>query len=138
MSPRVDDKHFGKMLRTVREQRRLSVRKLARLIGISPTYLSKIERGELPPPAWDKILSLGAHLKSEELQEAALHSLHQAFDNRAIVVVEGLDDALLFLRREHDAFPGRNAVEQKARRMKKLFKKLMKLSEAERTRITKK
>jgi transcriptional regulator with XRE-family HTH domain len=137
MSSRVEGKHFGKMLRAIREQRRLSVRKLARVIGISPTYLSKIERGELPPPAWDKILALGEHLKSEELQQAALYSLHGAFDKRAIIFVENLDEALSLLEREPNAFPGRNVVEQKARRMKKLFQKIVKLSAAERARTTK-
>ena len=31
---------------------------MAKMIGISPTYLSKIERDEFPPPAEDKVLAI--------------------------------------------------------------------------------
>ena len=48
--------HFGTTVRTVRERlreddRRYSVRQVARRVGIEPAYLSKIERGEVAPPS---------------------------------------------------------------------------------------
>ena len=47
---------FGPAIRERREQlkrddRRFSVRQVARRIGVEPAYLSKIERGEVAPPS---------------------------------------------------------------------------------------
>jgi transcriptional regulator with XRE-family HTH domain len=47
---------FGEHVREVREQRRkedprFSLRQVAARVGIEPTYLSKLERGELAPPS---------------------------------------------------------------------------------------
>ena len=48
--------HFGSTARAIRERlreddRRYSVRQVARRVGIEPAYLSKIERGEVAPPS---------------------------------------------------------------------------------------
>ena len=45
---------FGKYLRSVRQAKKISIRQLAKTIGITPTYLSDIEKGNNKPP--DKIL----------------------------------------------------------------------------------
>ena len=47
---------FGDHVREVREQKRkddprFSLRQVAARVGIEPTYLSKLERGELAPPS---------------------------------------------------------------------------------------
>ena len=34
---------------------RSGLREMAKMIGVSPTYLSKVERDEFPPPAEDKV-----------------------------------------------------------------------------------
>ncbi len=58
---------FGEYLRAQRELRQqkspeFSVRKVAAQIGIQPSYVSKVERGEVPPPSeativkWAEIL----------------------------------------------------------------------------------
>jgi len=61
---------FGEVVRRLREarrrkDRRFSLRKFATAVGMSPTYLSKVERGDVPPPAEEKIRAiaqaLGAH-----------------------------------------------------------------------------
>lgn len=52
---------FGKRIREARRERKISLRVLAKQIGISFTYLSKIESGEMAPPAEDKIQTI-AHL----------------------------------------------------------------------------
>ncbi len=49
-------KHFGPTIRAIRERlreddRRYSVRQVAGRVGVEPAYLSKIERGEVPPPS---------------------------------------------------------------------------------------
>ena len=58
---------FGQQLRRRREQRRehdpgFSVRRLAGRVGIEPSYLSKIERGEQPPPSEETIRGLAQEL----------------------------------------------------------------------------
>lgn len=39
-----------------------SLRKVAGRIGIEPSYLSKIERGQQPPPSEEKIIALACEL----------------------------------------------------------------------------
>ena len=46
---------FGALVRREREAREIGLREMAKKIGVSPTYLSKIERGEFDPPAEDKV-----------------------------------------------------------------------------------
>ena len=41
------NKHFGEVLRQMREDKGISLRKFAVKIGITPTYLSKIDRLEI-------------------------------------------------------------------------------------------
>lgn len=58
---------FGKLIRKSRLQaqsqdRAFSLRKTAERVGIQPSYLSKIERGELPPPGEDVICKLSKEL----------------------------------------------------------------------------
>lgn len=61
---------FGSYVRQKREalravDRRFSVRQVARRIGIEPAYLSKIERGEQPPPSEETIRRLAAELEED-------------------------------------------------------------------------
>lgn len=55
---------FGKKIRELREAklqedpRRFTLRQFAVAVGISPTFLSKVERGEFDPPAADKIIKM--------------------------------------------------------------------------------
>jgi len=58
---------FGDHLRQRREHRRaddraFSVRQVAGRVGIQPSYLSKIERGEQPPPSEATVRRLAAEL----------------------------------------------------------------------------
>ena len=58
---------FGDFLRQVREGRRaadpkFSVRQLAGRVGIEPSYLSKVERGQQPPPGEQTIVALAREL----------------------------------------------------------------------------
>src|SRR5262249_11047725 len=46
---------FGGFVRREREAKEIGLREMAKMIGVSPTYLSKIERDEFPPPAEDKV-----------------------------------------------------------------------------------
>lgn len=61
---------FGKYVRGIREKKFredsvFSVRQLAARIGVEPSYLSKVERGETPPPSEAKILLLAKELRED-------------------------------------------------------------------------
>ena len=46
---------FGEFVRRKREAKEIGLREMAKMIGVSPTYISKVERDEFPPPAEDKV-----------------------------------------------------------------------------------
>jgi transcriptional regulator with XRE-family HTH domain len=48
-------REFGALVRRGRESRRIKLRHMAKSIGVSPAYLSKIELGDFDPPAEDKV-----------------------------------------------------------------------------------
>jgi transcriptional regulator with XRE-family HTH domain len=45
---------FGSLVRQERLAKGLTLREMAKMIGVSPTYLSKFERDEFLPPAEHK------------------------------------------------------------------------------------
>jgi transcriptional regulator with XRE-family HTH domain len=49
---------FGAFIRQSREGKEIGLREMAKMIGVSPTYLSKVERDEFPPPAEDKVRAI--------------------------------------------------------------------------------
>ena len=53
---------FGKEVRTRREEKDIFLRELARRVNMSPTYLSKVERAEFPPPAEKKVQAIAGEL----------------------------------------------------------------------------
>ena len=60
-------KLFGEYIRSRREElragdRSFSVRKVAARLGVQPSYLSKVERGEQAPPTEEKIIALAGIL----------------------------------------------------------------------------
>ena len=60
------DETFGTRVRTLREEAGLSLRKLAKLLGMSPAYLSKLERDLLPPPSGEYICSIADVLETNK------------------------------------------------------------------------
>jgi transcriptional regulator with XRE-family HTH domain len=63
-------KAFGSYVRAHRERRReedprFSVRQLAQRIGVEPSYLSKVERGEVAPPSEATIVRLATELQED-------------------------------------------------------------------------
>ena len=61
---------FGEYLRKRREERRagnpgFSVRQLAARVGVEPSYLSKVERGQQPPPSEQTIAALARELDED-------------------------------------------------------------------------
>jgi transcriptional regulator with XRE-family HTH domain len=49
---------FGAFIRRKREAKELGLREVAKMIGVSPTYLSKVERDEFPPMAEDRVRAI--------------------------------------------------------------------------------
>ena len=49
---------FGAFIRREREAREIGLREMAKKIGVSPTYMSKVERDEFTPPTEDKVRSI--------------------------------------------------------------------------------
>lgn len=57
------NKKFGEYMREKRLARGIySVRGLAAKIGVQPSYISKIERGEVPPPSEERIIQIAQAL----------------------------------------------------------------------------
>ena len=57
---------FGAFIRRERESREIGLRKMAKMIGVSPTYLSKVERDEFAPPAEDKVKAIALIIGCDE------------------------------------------------------------------------
>ena len=57
-----DDSTFGTTIRRLREEKKIGLRKLAQMAGMSPTYLSKVERDGFNPPGEEKIQAITAAL----------------------------------------------------------------------------
>lgn len=56
---------FGQTLRQLREETGISLRSFAKMVDRTPTYISKIERDELAPPAEDVIKDMARILKQD-------------------------------------------------------------------------
>lgn len=61
---------FGDHVRRRREELRqddksFSLRQVAQRIGVEPAYLSKIERGEMPPPSEETTIRLATELRED-------------------------------------------------------------------------
>ena len=57
-----DDSTFGATVRRLREEKKIGLRKFAQMVGMSPTYLSKVERDQFNPPSEEKIKAIAAAL----------------------------------------------------------------------------
>jgi transcriptional regulator with XRE-family HTH domain len=61
-------KTFGEALREKRIEKGFSLRKFAQLVGVSPTYLSQVEQGNVDPPTADRVKRM-AELMEESPDE---------------------------------------------------------------------
>jgi transcriptional regulator with XRE-family HTH domain len=67
-------RRFGEMLETARRAKKITLRKLSTLVGLSPSFLSEIENGRrMPPREAEKLrdLALVLNLDEKKLTEAA-------------------------------------------------------------------
>jgi transcriptional regulator with XRE-family HTH domain len=56
---------FGAFIRRQRKGKEIGLREMSKMIGVSPTYLSKVERDEFPPPAEDKVKAIAKILECD-------------------------------------------------------------------------
>lgn len=56
---------FGATIRKLRETKGIGLRRFAKAVELSPTYLSRVERGQLLPPAEDKVLAIARELDQD-------------------------------------------------------------------------
>lgn len=54
----MSSERFGAFIRKARIAREIGLREMAKKIGVSPTYMSKVERDEFPPPAEDRVRAI--------------------------------------------------------------------------------
>jgi transcriptional regulator with XRE-family HTH domain len=57
---------FGEFVRRAREAKDIGLREMAKMIGVSPTYLSKIERDEFKAPTEDKVRAIAKIIGCDE------------------------------------------------------------------------
>ena len=63
---------FGALVRREREAKEIGLREMAKMIGVSPTYLSKVERDEFRPPAEDKVKTIAKIIECDADELLAL------------------------------------------------------------------
>ena len=88
---------FGATIRSLREAKGLSLRKFAEAVGISPTYTSKIERDEFPPPGEEAIKRMADIL--DQNADELLASAGKASSDIAGMVKKRPDILPTFFRR---------------------------------------
>ncbi|MCY2928204.1 MAG: helix-turn-helix transcriptional regulator [Planctomycetota bacterium] len=118
------NKRFGDRIRLLREARKkedpaFSLRKFAQAVGISPTFLSKIEKGEFTPPAPERIKKM-AELLGVDADE--LLALANKMDPDLSDIIKDQPKAMAdFLRTARDAgltVEDLRAITEKIRRQK--------------------
>lgn len=64
---------FGGRIRAARMREKITLRKFAEMVGVSPTYISQIERNEYDPPSIERIEKIAKllRLNADELSALA-------------------------------------------------------------------
>ncbi len=68
----INDSSFGATVRQLREEKKIGLRRFAQMVGMSPTYLSKVERDEFAPPAEHKVRAIADALGQDADELLAL------------------------------------------------------------------
>ena len=81
---------FGATIRKLREERGIGLRQFARMIEVSATYLSKIEREELPPPAEGRVKEIARLLEQDPDELLALAGKVAELERARAIIASGL------------------------------------------------
>ncbi|MBF0182109.1 MAG: helix-turn-helix domain-containing protein [Magnetococcales bacterium] len=104
---------FGKRVRDLREAKKatdpsFSLRQFAQAVGISATFMSKVENGEFDPPAFDKIKRMAVLL---EVDPDELLALAGKVDPELPQIIREQPKAMAdFLRTARDLNLGSNEI----------------------------
>jgi transcriptional regulator with XRE-family HTH domain len=91
---------FGETIRDLRVAQDLGLRETASMIGISPAYLSRIERGKERPPRPDVVKALAKALAADP---DVLFRLSSSTDPEVVDFLHDQPEAMAFLRYLKDA-----------------------------------
>ncbi|MBF0155179.1 MAG: helix-turn-helix transcriptional regulator [Magnetococcales bacterium] len=112
---------FGMLIRGLREEKKkndpaFSLRRFAQTVGISATFMSKVETGEFDPPAQDKIKRM-AQLLGIDTDE--LLALAGKVDPDLPEIIREQPKAMAnFLRTARDLKLGRREIEELTRKIR--------------------
>ncbi len=81
---------FGRKLRELRQQRRLTLKEMAGELGVSAAYLSALEHGKRGVPAWYLVQRVIAYFNVIWDEAEELERLAQISDPRVVVGTAGL------------------------------------------------
>ncbi|NUN14323.1 MAG: PTS sugar transporter subunit IIA [Myxococcales bacterium] len=101
----MSDVQFGPALRVLRVARGLTLRGMARLLNVSPAYLSQVENSKLPSPSHERIADMA---KTLGIPSHRLFALASKIPPDVEALVEGTPEAAHFLHQALDLkFVGR-------------------------------
>jgi len=108
---------FGAFIRRQREAKEIGLREMAKMIEVSPTYLSKIERDEFSPPTEDRVRAIAKIIECDP-DELLARADRVASDLSDIIKRHPVELAALLrttkgLTTEHIARLARNAQKAK-------------------------
>ena len=63
---KTSEETYGELTRRLREEKDYGLREFAKLLGVSATYLSQVERNELPPPAEERVVRTAELLEQDK------------------------------------------------------------------------
>lgn len=87
---------FGQMLRKRRMEKEITLRKFAEMVGVSPTYISQIERDEFSPPSEEIIEKMAEILEGSVDDMLAL--AEKIPSDLPMIIRQYPQEAALFLR----------------------------------------
>ena len=113
-----DDGSFGATVRRLREERKIGLRKFAEMVGMSPTYLSKVERDDFNPPSEEKVRAI-AHALGQDADELLALAGRVSAD-LANIIQRHPREMATFLRAANGLSPEEmHKLSEEARRLKK-------------------
>ncbi len=93
---KISKQEFGDWLRKARTEKGVTLRKFAEMVGKSPTYISKIERGDFDPPSEETIRTIAKELGQDE--NLVLGMAGKISDEIRDIITENPIEAAQFLR----------------------------------------
>jgi len=88
---------FGKKIKKLREEKEYSQRQFAIALDVTPTYLSKIERGEFPAPS-EEVIKKMSHLLGYDTD--LLLSYANKVDSELLAIIQNSPQKYASLLRE--------------------------------------